>query len=163
MIMGIIFINLAPQIGRTTHTSIETLLPPVYVVFFAIAGLELSFQYNSLISFGILSTIGIIIVYIVYRILGKITGALVAGKSLHSSQVIQKYLGFALLSQAGVAIGLAIYASNELSTLSGGEELGALVIAIITLSTIFFEIIGPIGVKYALIRAGEAHEPKTTD
>jgi len=163
MVMGIIFINSAPRIGRTTHTSIETLLPPVYVVFFAIAGLELSFQYNSLISFGILSTIGIIIVYIVYRILGKITGALVAGKSLHSSQVIQKYLGFALLSQAGVAIGLAIYASNELSTLSGGEELGALVIAIITLSTIFFEIIGPIGVKYALIRAGEAHEPKTTD
>ena len=72
--------------------------------------------------------------------------------------VIQNYLGFALLSQAGVAIGLAIYASNELSSLPGGERLGAMVITIVTLTTIFFEILGPMGVKFALTKAGEAHD-----
>jgi Kef-type K+ transport system membrane component KefB len=161
MILGIIFINIAPKIGRITHSTVEAILPPVYVVFFAIAGLELSLQFDSLIKFGIMGTIGIIIVYIITRIIGKISGAHVAGKSLHTSEAIKKYMGFALLSQAGVAIGLAIFASNELSELSGGEKLGALVITIVTLTTIFFEIIGPLGVKYALTKAGEAHEPRT--
>lgn len=158
MVLGIMFINFAPRIGRTTHTSIETILPPLYVVFFAIAGLELYLQYDSLVRFGILIAVGIIIIYIISRIVGKLVGAQVAGRSLKAPVAIQKYLGFALLSQAGVAIGLAIYASNELSELPGGEKLGALAIVIITLTTIFFEIIGPIGVKYALTKAGEAHD-----
>ncbi len=161
MILGIIFINIVPKIGRVTHSTVETILPPVYVVFFAIAGLEVSLQYNSIIKFGIMGAIGIIIVYIISRIIGKIAGAHIAGKSLHTSEAIRKYLGYALLSQAGVAIGLAIFASNELSELPGGEKLGALVITIVTLTTIFFEIIGPLGVKYALTKAGEAHEPGT--
>ncbi len=157
MILGIIFINMAPRVGRTTHTNIETILPPIYVVFFAIAGLELSLQFNSLIEFGIMSTVVIIIVYIVYRILGKLAGAVLAGKALHAPPTIEKYLGFALLSQAGVAIGLAILANNELSAYSDMAYLGALIITIITLTTIIFEIIGPIGVRYALKKAGEIH------
>jgi len=160
MILGVVFINLTPRIGRITNTSIESILPPLYVVFFAIAGLELSLQYDSLIQFGFVSTIGITLVYISYRIVGKIAGAYVAGRSLKAPEKIQRNLGFALLFQAGVAIGLAIYASNELTGMSDGIRMGALVITIITLTTIFFEIIGPLGVKYALTKAGEAHKPK---
>ena len=130
----------------------------MFVVFFAIAGLELSYRYESLIEFGLVSTAGVIIVYIIYRIVGKISGAIVAGILLKAPKNIQKYLGFALLSQAGVAIGLAILVNNELSAHSEVAFLGALVITIITLTTIFFEILGPIGVKYALTKAGEAHE-----
>jgi hypothetical protein len=36
--------------------------------------------------------------------------------------------------------------------------LGTLTITVITITTIFFEIIGPLGVKYALTKAGEAHD-----
>jgi Kef-type K+ transport system membrane component KefB len=160
MIMGVGFINIAPQIGRIANTNIEGILPPIYVVFFAIAGLELSLRYDSLIKFGILSTIGIIIVYVVYRIIGKVAGALVAGVSMKAPDNIKKYLGFALLSQAGVALGLAILVNNELSQFSDVAHLGALVITIITLTTIFFEILGPIGVKYALTQAGEIREKR---
>ena len=160
MIIGLIFINIAPKIGKRAHESIEDVLPPIYVVFFAIAGLELSLQYDFLVQFGLVSVIGVIIIYTVYRILGKISGAVVAGKSTHAPPKIEKYLGFALLSQAGVAIGLAILASNELSTVSGGEYLGALIIPVIAITTIVFEIIGPAGVRYALTKAGEAHDIK---
>jgi hypothetical protein len=36
--------------------------------------------------------------------------------------------------------------------------LGTVVITVITITTIIFEIIGPLGVKYALTEAGEAHD-----
>jgi Kef-type K+ transport system membrane component KefB len=158
MVLGVIFINFAPRIGRTTKTSIESIIPPIFVLFFAIAGIELGLQYNSLINFGILSMLGIVIVYVVYRILGKIAGAYVAGRTMKAPKKIQNYLGYTLLSQAGVAIGLAILANNELGQYSDAAYLGAIVISVITITTIFFEILGPIGVRYALNKTGEAHD-----
>ncbi len=158
MVLGIVFINLEPRIGRTINSNIESILPPIYVIFFAIAGLELSIKYNFLVEVGVISIFGIVLVYISYRILGKIAGSLIAGKTMKTSEKVQKYLGYALLSQAGVNIGLAILLSNELVKHPGGVEIGAMVISIITLTTIFFEIIGPIGVKYALTKAGETHK-----
>jgi Kef-type K+ transport system membrane component KefB len=158
MILGMAFINLAPQIGRIANSNIEGILPPIYVVFFAIAGLELSLRYESIIEFGIYGTVGLIIVYIVYRIIGKVAGTLVAGISMKAPESVQKYMGYALLSQAGVALGLAILVNNELSQYSDAAQMGALVITVITLTTIFFEILGPIGVKYALTKAKESHE-----
>jgi Kef-type K+ transport system membrane component KefB len=162
MILGLVFINIKPRVGNTVHHTIETILPPIYVLFFAIAGLELYMQSSHLVQFvqfGIIGTFAAIIIYIIYRILGKLIGASFAGKIAKAPEKIRHYLGYALLSQAGVALGLAILVSSELRGLEGGEYLGALVITIITISTIFFEILGPISVKYALQRAGEAHEP----
>jgi Kef-type K+ transport system membrane component KefB len=161
MIMGLVFINIKPRTGRLVHTTIESVLPPIYVLFFAIAGLELYMQSGTIIQIGIIGTFGAIIIYIIYRIMGKLIGASVAGKYADAPEKIQRYLGFALLSQAGVAIGLAILVSNELSHLDGGAFLGAMVITIVTISTIFFEILGPLGVKYALMKSGEAHVQKT--
>jgi Kef-type K+ transport system membrane component KefB len=157
MILGLVFVNMKPRIGKTVHRNIESILPPIFVLFFAIAGLELYLQFDNLAEFGIISTSFAILIYIIYRILGKLIGANFAGRVMKAPQSIQNYLGFAILSQAGVAIGLAILVSRELSSLSGGLNLGAIVITIITLSTVFFEILGPISVKYALSRAGEAH------
>jgi hypothetical protein len=157
MMLGVIYINFAPRIGRTTQTSIEGILPPIFVLFFAIAGIELGLQYDSIIEFGLLSIMGITIVFVVYRILGKIAGAFIAGKSMNAPENIQKYLGYTLLSQAGVAIGLAILANNELGQYSNAAYLGAIIISVITITTIFFEILGPIGVRYGLNKAGEAH------
>ena len=157
MIFGIALINLNPNIGRISHSSIENIVPPIFVVFFALAGLELSLQYDWFVQYGIISILGIIIVYIIFRILGKLSGGVVAGKLSKVSQNTQNYLGYALLSQAGVNIGLAILVSNELSPLPHGKSLGILVITLVTITTIFFEIIGPLGVKHALTKAGEAH------
>ncbi|MGM0681838.1 MAG: cation:proton antiporter, partial [Thermodesulfobacteriota bacterium] len=63
---------------------------------------------------------------------------------------------FGILSQAGVAIGLALLASQELAKISGEADLlGGQVLTVISASSIIFEFIGPLGAKFALTRAGE--------
>jgi predicted RND superfamily exporter protein len=61
-----------------------------------------------------------------------------------------------MLPQAGVAMGLAALLTTELAAFSEGGELAALGITIALATTIVFEIIGPIGVRFAITRAGEA-------
>ena len=71
---------------------------------------------------------------------------------------IKKYLGFALVPQAGVAIGLSttaykIFSENELT-----QKAGALILAIILTSTLVYELIGPLSAKFALSKAKEIPE-----
>lgn len=149
MFLGATFINLVPRIGRTSFEVIDGILPPIYIIFFIMAGLEL--RPDLLIEMGMIG-----IIYIVCRIIGKMSGAFIGSKSAKAEPVIQKYLGFSLLSQAGVAVGLAIMVAGELSSYEGGANLGAMAITVIAATTVVFEIIGPIGVRYAVSRAGEA-------
>jgi len=155
MVLGAVFINIDPKIGKVVHRDTENLLPPIFVLFFGIAGIELAMKFDDIIAYGVISIFGLIMVYTVYRILGKLYGATLAGNLLDLPQKVRKYLGFALLSQAGVNIGLAILASNELG--GSAVEIGMLVIIIMTITTIFFEILGPIGVRFALSKSGELY------
>jgi Kef-type K+ transport system membrane component KefB len=157
MVLGLMFINISPRMGKTTRANIETILAPIFVLFFAIAGLEIQ---RDVFADAALITIAIITIYIIFRTLGKILGGTFAGKAAKAPETIKKYIGFALLSQAGVAIGLAILVSNEVGDVLSVRDLalGTLTITVITITTIFFEIIGPLGVRYALTKAGEAHD-----
>ena len=84
---------------------------------------------------------------------GSYLGALISG----AEKTIRKYLGLGILSQAGVAIGLAILVSREFSSLGeAGRDLSLLVINVIAATTIVFEIVGPITTKIAIFKAGEA-------
>ena len=58
------------------------------------------------------------------------------------------------LSQAGVAIGLSLIAAHKLAAI-GYDELGALIVTTVAATTVVFEIIGPVGARFAIIRAGE--------
>ena len=70
--------------------------------------------------------------------------------------VIQKYLGFAILSQAGVAIGLALLVKSDLAQYGTiATQLGTIAITMIAATTVVFEIIGPIGTRFAVKKAGE--------
>jgi hypothetical protein len=68
-----------------------------------------------------------------------------------------------LLSQAGVAVGLALASAERFSVLGPkGEAFGAMVINVVTTSTFILQIIGPIGVKFAITRAEEVGKAKFT-
>jgi len=149
MMLGTVFANLSPAVGKTSYETLEEIIPTIYIAFFAIAGLRL--RVDLLLSMGMFS-----VIYILCRILGKWGGTTLTCKAVKAEPKIQKYLGFTLLSQAGVAIGLACLACTELSPYPGGKELGALAITIITASTVVFEIIGPIGIRFAVTKAGES-------
>jgi hypothetical protein len=65
-------------------------------------------------------------------------------------------LGFGLLSQAGVAIGLALSIAHRFDSYGpAGIELGTTVINVITATTFVVQIVGPIMLKFAIGRAGE--------
>ena len=143
MSMGIIVANVSPH-SEKAFSSIETFSPPIISAFFILAGCRLDISY--------LPQIGVTgIAYFIFRIVGKISGASFGAKISNAPIAVKKYLGFGLLSQVGIAIGLAITVSKEFS----GTELGSLVIAILLATTIVTELIAPVLTKNALIRAKE--------
>ena len=69
---------------------------------------------------------------------------------------MSKNIGLGLLSQAGVAIGLALSCQERFADCGAdGEALGFTIISVITATTFVVQIFGPIGVKIAITRAGE--------
>ena len=142
MMLGAVFANISSK-----HEEINGLIyfvtPPVFIMFFVLSGAELNLS--------VLSVVGIIgIVYVIFRVIGKIFGAWFGGKVMKAEPVIQKYLGFALIPQAGVAIGLSLIATQVLN-----PEMGSQIRAIILSATLIYELFGPVITKIALKKAGE--------
>ena len=92
---------------------------------------------------------------IVFRVLGKYSGAYLGARVTKSEPKVRKYLGLTLIPQAGVAIGLATTANNMFSSNPATSELGELIIAIILTSTLVYELVGPLVSKYALTKSGD--------
>ena len=89
--------------------------------------------------------------------LGSYLGAYIS----HAADVVRKYLGLALFSQAGVAIGLSIAVAQDFGRLNpAGQALGTLVINVIAATTFVVQVIGPPCVKYSITKAGEVGKTK---
>ena len=152
MTIGLILINRSPERGYRIRYTVEQAGPVLYVLFFALIGAR--FQFSLIPTMGLLG-----LVYILMRTIGKYAGARIGGQLGGAIPAVYKNLGLGLLSQAGVAVGLAI--STGTRFLSYGEEgaaLGFLIINVITASTFLVQIIGPICVKLAITRAGEVRK-----
>lgn len=147
--LGMVFANLYLLANRRSVEALDFISLPIYTIFFVIAGAHLQI--------GLLPAMGLVgIIYMLCRGFGLIGGAFLGATIAKSEPVIRKYLGFGILSQAGVAIGLAIMVTREFSLLGGaGKDLAVLVINTIAATTIIFEIIGPIATKIAISKAGE--------
>lgn len=151
MMIGAMFINMRQDAQRTIER-IDGFTPPLYMLFFVISGANLNITIFA--SKDALIVIIVALVYIVMRSIGKWSGAFASAKLTKSEPTVQKYLGFTLLPQAGVAIGLATTASQTLAKL-GLEKESSLILAVILTATIFYELVGPLITKIALAKAGE--------
>lgn len=70
---------------------------------------------------------------------------------------VRQNLGLGLLAQCGVAIGLALTSAVRFASYGEeGQALGLLIVNVITATTFILQIAGPIGVKFAINRSGEA-------
>jgi len=148
MALGMTVINVFPQANKPVFEHIKSISLPIYVLFFVIAGLNLHI--------GLLMVSGLLgLVYIICRSTGLIGGSYLAARISKADPVIRDNIGFGILSQAGVAIGLALLASHKLASL-GMPELGTLIVTTIAATTVVFEIIGPLSARIAIMRAGEA-------
>jgi len=155
MMIGAIYTNMTKDSGRTLDV-MDRFTSPIYLMFFVISGASLDltifFNKNGLIVLAIAA------IYIIFRVVGKWAGAFTGAAISHSEEKIKKYLGFTLVPQAGVAIGLATSASTIFSSRPETQEAGALIVAIILTSTLVYELIGPMVSKFALKKAGEIPE-----
>ena len=149
MILGMVVVNRCPEHGRHIRFTIEQAGPVIYVLFFTLVGAR--FQV------GLLPTMGLLgVAYVLLRSGGKFFGAWLGGTVGGAEPVVRNNLGLGLLSQAGVAIGLALSSANRFSAYGAeGQALGALIINVITATTFVVQIVGPICVKFAISRAGE--------
>jgi len=147
MVLGMVIINLYPQDNKPVFENIKSITLPIYILFFVVAGLNMDV--------GLLSGIGLLgVVYIICRTFGLIGGSYISAALVKTEKTIKNNLGLAILSQAGVAIGLSLVAAHKLATL-GHPEFGSMIITTIAATTVVFAIIGPIGVRIAITRAKE--------
>ena len=142
MFFGTILVN-GNKSSFEFFDSLREVDSPLYLIFFVLAGASLKI---SVLGGAIFLTVG----FIIFRIFGKILGAYVGAKIIGASSSIKKYMGLALIPQAGVALACALIAKNEI-----GGEMGDKILTITIASTVFFEILGPWITKLALVKAGD--------
>lgn len=157
MMAGAIYTNFVKESGRTLDV-MDRFTSPVYMMFFVISGasLDLTIFFNG----DGLVVVLIALAYLVFRVVGKWGGAFVGATITRCEPQVKKYLGFALVPQAGVAIGLSTTAYKLFSQYSDPymQKTGALILAIILTSTLVYELFGPMVAKFALKKAHEIPE-----
>jgi len=143
MMLGTVFCNLSDFseeiMGKTDRWTV-----PLFALFFVISGAELELSV-----FTSLAIVGIGVLYIVSRSLGKYFGSYLSAKVAGCKPNICKYLGITLLPQAGVALGMTITAAEEL------PEHGSIIRNIVLFAVLVYELVGPLLTKIALTRAGD--------
>ena len=152
MMAGAIYINLCKDSGKTLDV-MDRFTSPIYMMFFVISGasLDLSIFFSG----DGLIVLLIALIYVFSRVVGKWFGAYTGASISRCEPQIKKYLGFALVPQAGVAIGLSTTAYKLFSENPITQRAGALILAIILTSTLAYELVGPLAAKFALKKAGE--------
>jgi Kef-type K+ transport system membrane component KefB len=147
MSIGAVYVNLRDDAIHTLE-HVDTWTPPLFMMFFVISGADLDV--------AALPTLGLVgVLYIVSRVVGKYFGAYLGCTISKMPHKIRKYLGFSLVPQAGVAIGIAQLVVTEL------PQYGSSIQAVVLCATMVYELVGPILTKISLIKAGEITvEPK---
>ncbi len=130
--------DLADEVCET----LDRLTGLLCVVFFVIHGAEMDL--------GKLWAAGAVgVAYIALRCAGKYLGVFFTADAHRDGPHVKRCLGASLLSQAGAAIALSAIAAERDQAL--GQQLQHIILG----TVVFFEIVGPILVRTAVLRAGE--------
>lgn len=123
--------------------SLREIDTPLYLIFFVLAGASLNIN--------ILGTaVALTLIFIIFRTIGKAAGAFAGAKLVGASAPIERYMGLALIPQAGVALACALITKHAI-----GGQWGDRILTITIASTVIFELIGPWATKFSLAKAGE--------
>ena len=147
MMIGAMLANLYSELDKLLDV-VDHWTPPLFLLFFVLSGADLDLS--------VLPQVGLLgVLYLGFRSLGKYLGARIGSRISHFEPNVQKYLGIALLPQAGVAIGMTTIAAVEL------PQYGPQIRAVILCATLIYELLGPVLTKIVLTRAGEIRpEPR---
>ena len=124
-------------------SSLSRIDPPLFAVFFVLAGAEL--QPSALAAMGVAG-----LVYVVARGAGKVIGVRLALRGADVPDAVRRYLGNCVLSSSSLALGLSIQVRRSFPDIA--EPVTAVALA----AVLVFEIVGPLLARRALIVSGEA-------
>lgn len=123
--------------------------PMVYVAFFTLTGVAIKLDILA-------QTWPIALALFAVRIVTIGIGSFAGGRLAGEDKSFNRYAWMGLITQAGIALGLAREVANEFPTL--GDAFATMVISVVVLNEIF----GPMLLKSALGRAGESRETDRT-
>lgn len=140
MIAGATLVNASPRDDRMLE-ELGAFDYPLYVLFFVLSGANLRLE--------LLPQMGLVgVAYVVARVGGKLLGCATGGRIERAPKKSVRWLGPAMLAQAGLAIGLS-------SALARSWPGGAAVETAVLAAVVVFEGVGPVLTRLALVRAGE--------
>jgi Kef-type K+ transport system membrane component KefB len=142
VVAGFLVENVAPVRAEPLVHALHQMAVPVFVIFFAMAGAELHLQEFA-------SVWPVVLLIALVRIAAIRGSATVAGRLAGAEPAVVRYGWTGLVSQAGVALGLATIVADRLPGV--GLAMQAVTIGVIA----FNESIGPILFRRGLERAGE--------
>ena len=149
MVMGMTVASIALHHTRPFH-AIEGIEAPFLGAFFFLAGASLDI--DALGAAGALA-----VGYFCARAVGRVVGGWLSSSQIPGLRVSGAWVGLALFPQAGVALGMALVATQRF------PELEADVLPVVVAATVLFELSGPILTRLALARVGEAGRAAPAD
>ncbi len=142
--VGATMANLSSK-SRKLFEALSRTDPPLYVIFFVLAGADLNLR--------LLPSLGIIGgAYVAARTLGKIGGAWFGARRGAFGTSTERLLGFAILAQAGLAVGLVLIARQRF------PDIAQTITTVVLGSVVVFEIFGPLSARIAIGRSGESRQ-----
>jgi Kef-type K+ transport system membrane component KefB len=141
MALGGTFSNFSKK-ATLSYETIDKFTPPIFLIFFIVSGAGLNIKVIT--SMGLLG-----IAVIVLRTIGKVFGTELAGRISKAPKEVSKYLGYAMLPQAGVAIGFALSVKKIFPELN-------FITTVVLANVVYSQLVGPILAKNALFKTGEA-------
>ena len=159
MFAGVAVVNMIPERSKDVIDAIKGISTPIYILFFVLVGARINIASMPVWLWLIIAA------YVVMRSAGKYLGALSGAALSKAKPVVKKNIGMTLFSQGGVAIGLSIMAGNSLNEIivTEGFSLGDVIVSGVTTTTLIVQLIGPLMVKLAVKKAGEAGRNITVD
>lgn len=141
---GFSLVNFAPT-GLKVHQILKDAGSTIFALFFILAGAHIHLQEQ-------VKTVGILgFGYIVARTLAILASSFIAAKISKEPRMIGKLLGPSILSHAGAA--LAIVLTIEKYNAPSAQAAVSVIIG----SIFFFELVGPLTLKYSLKKIGEVN------
>jgi Kef-type K+ transport system membrane component KefB len=141
MAAGFVVQNLSKQ-GERFVASIESMGEVVYVVFFGVAGAHLNLPL-------LVGLWPVALLFATSRGLSSFVAGRIASRFANDVPTLRKWGWSGMVSQAGLALGIAANVQSEFPAFGAG--LGALAVATVAMN----EMVGPVLFKAALDRSGE--------
>ena len=149
MFAGAYFTNRSKHV-ETIMPLVERITPPLIILFFVLSGADIQLEAFSA------TAVLILIIYLVFRVAGKLAGTYFGSQIVKVDPKVKKYLGFGLLPQGGIALGLSILMLDILPADIGLTYNGQLLRIVIIAAVFVSEFFGPILLKIALLKSKEA-------